>query len=248
MGLSTEMSAADIAAVTGATTNGFLGGDISWILIIFLFFMIGGGAWGNGGFGGNGNMAWPWALSQTTDNAVQTGFNQAATNAALGDIALAVNNGFANAEVSRCAQMANLTNQLNAINIGQINGSYQNQLSTAQLSADLAREACANRTTVSDGIRDVLASVQNQTQTILNALNQNVLDQKNEKILELQNQVNMATLRESQNAQTAAILANSEAQTTTLEQYLAPIPRPCYVVANPNCCSYGYGGCGGYTA
>ena len=60
MALSSEMSAADIAAVTGAN-NGFgLGGDASWIIILFLFVMFGG--WGNGGYGnngGNGNMAWP---------------------------------------------------------------------------------------------------------------------------------------------------------------------------------------------
>lgn len=42
--------------------------------------------------------------------------------------------------------------------------------------------------------------------------------------------------------------ASQDNQTNALEQYLAPVPRPCYVVQNPNCCGYGYGGCGGYTA
>ena len=55
----------------------------------------------------------------------------------------------------------------------------------------------------------------------------------------------MAQLAASQNAQTAAILANNEAQTAALEQYLNPAPIPAYVVQNPNCCgNYGTTGCG----
>lgn len=245
MALSGDMSAADIAAVTGAS-NGFgFGGDASWILILFLFVIFG---WGNnGGYGAGGSnnsMAWPWALSQSTDTLVQSGFNQAATTAALGDLSNAITAGFAGAEVSRCNQMANLTSQINALGTAQLTAGYQNQLATAQLGSDIAREACANRTVVSDGIRDVLASVQNQTQQILTTMAQDKIDAKNEKIAELQSQLNMATLRESQTAQTAQLLANNELQTTLLEQYLAPIPRPCYVVQNPNCCStYNYG-CG----
>lgn len=245
MALSSDMSAADIAAVTGASSNGWgLGGDASWILILFLFVIFGG--WGNGGFGGNngvnGGMAWPWALSQSTDSLVQSGFNQAATTAALGDLSNAITTGFAGAEVSRCNQMANLATQINALGTAQLTTGYQSQLATCQLGSDIAREACANRTVVSDGIRDVLASVQNQTQQILTTMAQDKIDAKNEKIAELQAQLNMATLRESQTAQTAALIANNEAQTAILENYLQPPVRPCYVVPNPNCCgNYNYG-------
>ena len=66
---------------------------------------------------------------------------------------------------------------------------------------------------------------------------QDKIDAKNEKIADLERQLTMANLAASQSAQTAAILANNEAQTTALEQYLAPVPRPAYVVQNPNCCS-----------
>ena len=250
MALSSDMSAADIAAVTGGNNGGWgLGGDASWILILFLFMLFG---WGNNGYGGNGGgvnggMAWPWALSQSTDSLVQSGFNQAATTAALGDLSNAITTGFAGAEVSRCNQMANLTTQINALGTAQLTAGYQNQLATAQLGSDIAREACANRTTISDGIRDVLASVQNQTQQILTTMAQDKIDAKNEKIAELQSQLNMATLRESQTAQTAALIANNEAQTSILENYLQPPVRPCYLVPNPNCCgNYNYGyGCGG---
>ena len=241
MALSSEMSAADIAAVTGANSNGWgFGGDGSfWIIILFLFAFMGNG-WGNGGFGGGDVL--PWAYAQNTDNLVQSGFNQAATQAALGDLSLAITNGFAGAEVSRCNQMANLTSQINALGTAQLTAGYQNQLATAQLGSDIAREACADRAAVSDGVRDILASVQNQTQQILSTMAQDKLDQKNEKIAELQSQLNMATLRESQTAQTAQLLASNEAQTSILEQYLAPVPRPAYLVSGYPYYGYGYNG------
>ena len=69
------------------------------------------------------------------------------------------------------------------------------------------------------------------------------IDAKNERIAELQSQLTMAQLAASQNAQTAALIANNEAQTTALERYLAPQAQPAYIVPNPNCCTqtYGYG-------
>lgn len=117
MALSSDMSAADIAAVTGNGNNGWgFGSDCTWLLILFLFAFMGNG-WGGNGFGsggGGGNMAWPWALSQSTDALVQNGFDQAATTAALGGLSNSITTGFANAEISRANQMANLTNQLNS--------------------------------------------------------------------------------------------------------------------------------------
>lgn len=81
------------------------------------------------------------------------------------------------------------------------------------------------------------------TQRILDMMCQDKIDAKNEKIADLERQLTMANLAASQGAQTATILANNEAQTTALEQYLAPVPRPAYIVSNPNCCSQTYG-CG----
>ena len=250
MALSSDMSAADIAAVTGNNGGFGFGNDGSfWIIILFLFAFMGNG-WGNGngGFGGGnaGNYAWPWALSQNTDSVVQSGFNQAATTAALGDLSGAISAGFANAEVSRCNQMANLTNILNSNAMAQQQCCCNQQLATAQLGSDIAREACADRAAVSDGIRDILTAVQNQTTTILNQMCQDKIDSKNEKIAELQTQLNMATLRESQTAQTAALIQNNEAQAAALERYLAPTPIPAYTVPSPYttyCNNFGCGCC-----
>ena len=57
--------------------------------------------------------------------------------------------------------------------------------------------------------------------------------------------INTSDRLASQNAQTAAILADNANQTSTLEQYLMPTPRPAWIVQNPNCCQPNYGfGCG----
>ena len=56
--------------------------------------------------------------------------------------------------------------------------------------------------------------------------------------------INSANGVASQNAQTAAIIANNEAQTVALERYLAPTPMPAYIVSNPNCCGQNNFGCG----
>ena len=242
MALSNDLSAADIAAVTG-NSNGFgFGGDGAWWLILFLFAI-----WGNNGnWGGGGNNMLPWMLSQNTDNLVQGGFNQAATTAALGDLSNAITNGFANAEVSRCNQMSNLTNQINTNAMAIQQSNFANQLGLSNLTSTVLAENCSDRQALSDGVRDILAAVQNQTQTILTQMCNDKIDAKNEKIAELQTQLNMATLRESQAAQTAQLLANNDAQTAALERYLSPTPIPAYIVANPNGCNCGtyYNGCG----
>ena len=71
------------------------------------------------------------------------------------------------------------------------------------------------------------------------------LDAERRENEQLRTQLNLAQLAASQNSQTAQIIANNEAQTAALENYLNPPARPAYIVQNPNCCqNYGYTGCG----
>ena len=242
-------------------------GDGWWLILILLFC----GGWGNG-FGGGMDGMYPW-LTQNTNQ----GFDQAATQSALSGIQTSITNGFSNAEVAACnramtdlqasynnqiasmnqnfANQQALSAQLNAMQAQQAQCCCENRLGLANLGADIAREACADRQSVNDALRDVITNNTANTQTMLNAVNsgfqsvkdqlyQDKLDAKNERITALENQLNMAQLAASQNAQTAAIIANNEAQTTALEQYLAPIPRPAYVVQNPACCNQSFYGCG----
>jgi len=67
-------------------------------------------------------------------------------------------------------------------------------------------------------------------QRILDQMCNDKIDAKNEKIADLERQLTMANLAASQGAQTSKILADNAAQTAALEQYLAPVPRPAYIV------------------
>lgn len=124
----------------------------------------------------------------------------------------------------------------------------ENRLATAQLNTTIAQEAANTRANCDANNQKIMDKL---CQLELDGIKQNYEGQ----LRALQNQLTAEqnanqSLRfaASQGAQTAQILANNEAQTTALEQYLAPVPRPAYVVQNPNCCAqnFGYGGCGGY--
>lgn len=217
------------------------------------------GNWGGFGGGmGGGNYIWPYFTAQNTDNGVQRGFDTAVLTGQLSGIQSSITSGFAGIEVANCnraidnlqqtfATQTAITNGLNSLQAQMAQCCCDNRAATADLKYTVATEACADRAAVSNALRDVLEANTASTQRILDQLCQDKIDAKNEKIIELQNQLSMAQLAASQNAQTAAIIANNEAQTTALEQYLAPVPRPAYVVQNPNCCApnYNYGcGCG----
>ena len=242
--------------------DGFGNGD-GWWIILFLFALMGNNN-GWGGMGGNGMF--PYFTAQNTDAGVQRGFDTAALTSQLSGINTSINNGFANAEVAGCnramesmqtaynnaiaslersfASQTATTQGFTDIASQLANCCCENRLATANLGADIAREACSDRAAVSDALRDVIAANTASTQRILDQMCQDKIDAKNERIAELQNQLSMAQLAASQNAQTGRILADNAAQTQALEQYLNPVPIPAYVVQNPNCCTQNTCGCG----
>lgn len=243
-------SLADIAAATGNDNNGGFGfnGDGAWILILFILILAGG--WGGYGYNGGGG-------SNNVTSDVQRGFDQSAVIGGLSGIASAINTGFSNAEVSRCNSQANilqtlnnnqanLSTQLNTIAMNQQNCCCENRAGLADLKYTVATEACADRTAVTDALRDVIASNTANTQAILDKLCQQEIDALKAQNQELQMQSYLASLAASQNAQTGQILNDNAAQTTALLRALNPAPIPAYVVANPyGCnCANSCGGCG----
>ncbi len=239
--------------------SGFGDGSGWWILLLFILL----GGWNNG-FGGNGNST-PYVVGNT----VQDGFNQAALTSGIGDIQSAlcngfagvnsnVANGFAQAEIAdNSRQIANMqqsfANQtamssgFNALQSQLASCCCESRLSSANLQNVIQSENCADRSAISDGIKDLLVASNNNTQRILDQLCSDKIDAKNERIADLERQLTMANLSASQNTQTQTLLADNFAQTSALEQYLAPVPRPAYIVQNPNCCAQNVGcGCGSY--
>ena len=181
--------------------------------------------WGNNGWGNGG-----------TNNEVQRGFDQASLSNGINNIQSALCQGFSgvNNAISNGFAQAEIAN--NSRQMADMNQNFAIQQSLGNLQYTVATEACADRNAVANALQQVLQAGNANTQRLLDTMCQDKIDAKNEKIAELQQQLTMANLAASQNAQTAAIIANNEAQTTALEQYLAPVPRPAYWVQNPNCC------------
>lgn len=200
------------------------------MLVLFVIFAM----FGNNGFGGNAG-------------GYQAGFDQAAVMSALNTITASQAAGFAGVETSANArQIANMQADF-ALQTQVAQQGSDNRLAIANLSADIAREACADRAAVTEALAKVLESNNAGIQRILDTMCQDKIDAKNEQIANLRQQISMMQLASSQQAQTQALIANNEAQTAALEQYLAPTPRPAYVVPNPNCCQQNYGcGCGSF--
>lgn len=217
----------------GGNGDGMFGNSGWWIIILLAIL-----GWGNGfgGYGGNGGGV---------GSEVQRGFDQNAVMNGLAGIQNAICNGFQNVETAAAArQMADM-NQMFSLQSSMQNCCCENRAGIADLKYTVATEACSDRNAISMALRDVLEANNASTQKILDTMCQDKIDAKNELIANLRQQLQMAQLSASQGAQTAAILANNEAQTAALERYLAPTPIPAYVVQNPNCCGQNWGcGCG----
>ena len=192
----------------GGFGNGF-GGDGWWILLLFI--LLGGN--GFGGFGGN-NGFYPWMNNSDQINA---GFQNQLLNGNITGIQNSINgvgatvaNGFSQAEIANNArQMADM-NQTFSIQSSLQNCCCENRQSIADLKFTLAQEACADRAAVSAALTDVLQANAANTQRILDQMCADKIDAKNEKIAELQRELQMAQLSASQVNQTA-----------TLEQFIA---------------------------
>lgn len=204
-------------AYAGNGGFGDFGGN-GWWVILFLFAFMGNG-WG--GFGGGNNGMLPYMLNQQTQNDVARGFDTAALTGQITALSAAVSNGALDSMNRDFALQQQFSNCC-----------CENRLAIANLSSDLAREACSDRQAVADGV-----------QRILDQMCQDKIDAKNEKIADLQRQLTAAETQNMIGANTSRILADNAAQTVALEQYLNPTPVPAYVVANPNCCQQNVG-CG----
>lgn len=221
----------------GYGNDGLFGGNGAWFLLIILAMF----GWGNG-FGGNyggGNGGYA---------TVQRGFDQAALTNGIGQLQNAVTNGFAQTEISaNNRQMADM-NQAFALQTAFQNCCCENRLATAQTQTLIAQEGAATRA-ASSADRQVI--MDKLCQLEMDGIKQNYEN----RIAGMQNVIDQLRAQNAQ-AQSAAAFnalgdrfqASQDNQTNMLEQYLAPTPRPAYVVQNPNCCQqYGYGwnGCNG---
>ena len=239
-----------VSPMMGGNNGGFgsgFGGDWGWIILLLLFAS---GGWGNGFGGGFGGGAagydFPWLLTgqQNINTNTNNGFRDAMINDGItsirdgisglstqlcgccSDMQMAVANGFAGVEAGANArQIANMQTDF-ALSQQLAQCCCDNRLATANLGSDIAREACATRTNDTQNTQAILNAVNNGVQSIKDQICQDKIDSKNEKIVELQNQLNMATLKESQIAQNAFIQQGFSNEVDALYNRLSNCPVP----------------------
>lgn len=250
-----ELTPADIAAVTNGNSNGWGDGNGAWWLIILFLFAAMSGWGGNRGFGGGGNgggndMFPYYYLSNNTDNGVQRGFDTAALTSQLNGIQTTLSNGFANAEVAECNRATSALQQSFA-NTQAIGGRLDslamslqqcccdNRAGIADLKYTIATENCADRYEAAQNARDIIENANRNNQSILDKLCQLELDAKSDRIADLERQLTMANLSASQVRQTADIQNN-----ILNELRSCPIPAQPVYGSQPIFTCGGNSGCG----
>lgn len=197
--------------------GGFGFGDQSgWWLILLLICL--GGGWGfGGGFGGNGAVG-PMMVNNDVQrgfdqsavisgitgvqNAVTSGFGdiQTALCSGFGTVNSNIANGFAQAQIADnareiagmqqnfAAQMATMQG-FNGMQSQLANCCCENRLATANQTATILAEHCADRQVLSDGVRDILTNQNMGIQRILDQMCADKIDAKNERIADLERQI-----------------------------------------------------------
>ena len=241
---SNGLSAADVAAVTGANgyNNGGAWGNDWWAVIIILALF---GGWGGRGglFGNAGSGSGCGCSAPATCADLQEGFNnQAVTNKLNG-----LENGICSLGYD---QVARMNNSVNTIQQGDIalqhalnNNAIAQMQDTNAVSRQLADCCCENRAAIKDvqytaalNNSALLQAINTQTNTIVQNDNANYralhdelvsyqMQQKDDVIAELRSQVQALNLGVSQRNQNDYLIDR-----------LQPCAKPAYFVPNPNCC------------
>ena len=236
-GMGTTMLVQPANGMVGGGLGGF-GNDGGWWILLLFILLAGGNGWGNNG-GGNG--LYPW-MNQT--DTINSGFRDQLLNnnvtsirdgiAGLGaqlcngfaGTNATIANGFAQAEIADNARQMASMNQNFALQSALQNCCCENRASIADLKYTVATENCSDRAAIADGIRDVIESNTRNTQLILDKLCQQEIDALKTQNVSLQNQLNMATLRESQTAQNALIAQGFSNEVDALYNRLNNCPVP----------------------
>ena len=211
----------------GGFGNMALGYDFPWLL--------------NGQQGINANTNAGFQNAFLNDNITSVRDSIAALSTQLcnccGDMQMALANGFANAETAANArQMSNMQTAFglqNAVNAGfnsvglqLCQASADNRLGIANLGSDIAREACADRQAVNEGVRDILANQTAGIQRILDKLCDQELQAERRDNANLRSELMYARGQASQIEQTAQIRAGQNAAVTSLVNELRSCPIP----------------------
>lgn len=213
------------------------------------------GGFGGGMMGGMMGMdfgLYPWLNNSQNIN---DGFRDQMLNSNVSNIQNSITSGFGDVQTALCGGFAGVNASINGAQSAISQQLYSNQLADLErsfaaqtantaglsnLSSQLANCCCENRASVAD----VKYTIANEacatrsantanTQAILDKLCQleldgykSQIDAKNDRIVDLQNQLNMASFRESQTAQNAFIAQGLTNEVDALYNRLSNCPVP----------------------
>lgn len=208
------------------------------------------GGFGGGMFGMDG--LYPWLNNSQNisdgfrDQMLNTSVSsiQNSITSGFGDVQTALCGGFAGVNASIAGAQSAIAQQMYSNEIADLERSFAAQTANTagltNLSAQLANCCCENRAATND-VKYTIATEACSTRAANSANTQAILDKlcqleldgvkaqvdaKNDRILELQNQLNMATLRESQTAQNAFIAQGLTNEVDALYNRLSNCPVP----------------------
>jgi len=202
---------------SGFGGNGFCGDGALW-LIVLLALIWGNNGNGNGFFGNNGfDDGYAWLsngqkeIMSNTNNGFDTLHlsNQLEGNRdAINNLSTQICNGFNGVEISAAnRQMANMQQAFD-LSRQFADCCCENRLGIANLGADIAREACATRTSDTQNTQTLLTAITGGIQSIKDQLCQDKIDEKNDEISQLRQEILYARGQASQIAQTQQITSN----------------------------------------
>lgn len=230
----------------GFGNSGFFGGDGIWALVL-LALLFGNNGWG--GFGGNGfnngfnNIATTdYISSEFTQRDVNNGFQNTnnAINNGFQNLGNTVSNGFSANATNICNLRSDLLTGNMALQNAILDSKYANQLAESQTQRDvllqttqLENQAGMNALTMQAKLDECCCDLRAQglenTQRILDAMNQNTIADLREKLNEAQTEISNRNIESS--------IINS----------VRPYPTPAWLVSSPYQSLYNpYGFNGGF--
>lgn len=197
--------------------SGFGNGDGWWILIILLALT---GGWGfGGGYGYGGGVANGYSLQ--TDFATLErkldGVNNGICDLGF-NLSNTVTQGFAGLNTALVTQGYETRNAVTDVG-------YAIKDCCCQVNYNMATNFANLNNTICSATRDIVDNQNANYRALHDEIVANKIEAKNERIAELQMQVNNLNLRASQEAQNAYLLSE-----------LKPCGKPAYIVPNPHCC------------
>jgi hypothetical protein len=191
--------------MNGGFGSGFFGGDGIWAIVLIALLFNNGGF----GFGGNG-----WNNVATTDF-VSSEFTQRDINGGFQNQSNLISGGFSDLSTNICSLKSDVLENRYAAQLSACNTQRDILNQTNELNTNLLTTALQNQATMDKCCCDLRAQGIENTQKILDVLNQNTIDSLRSEVNDLKN----------------TITANGIG--TSIVNQVRPYPIPAYAVSSP---------------